>query len=340
LPGSINAITGGTIYDRRLIGELRRLGWHIDLVELAPDFPQPSAASLADATGRLLHCTDLVMIDGLAFGAMPDIAARLSERVRLVDLLHHPLCLENGLDPATAERLERSEAAALRHADHVIVTSPTTREEVATRFGYPAGRITVALPGIDKPAIAEGGTPMTLVNVGSFIPRKDHPTLIRALARIKDLPWRMIMAGSRDRDPGYTDEVSALIEENGLEDRVELAGELDDGRLAEVLHHSDLMVSASRYEGYGMALAEGLAAGLPVIAVRGGAVEETVPDDAGVFVEPGDDSGLAGALESMIEDKALWRAKREGALRARAALPSWRDTAHTVQTTLEGLING
>ena len=77
------------------------------------------------------------MLDGLAFGALPDVAAELASRNPLLALVHHPLALEWGLSADQADVLRRSEQAALAAAREVVVTSPATAKLVAADYGVP-----------------------------------------------------------------------------------------------------------------------------------------------------------------------------------------------------------
>src|SRR5439155_3040228 len=85
VPGDLETRTGGYIYDRRLIAELRRLGWSVEPLAWSARFPFPAAADLAAAAGSLAALVDhsLVLIDGLAYGAMSAVAAAEAARLDL-----------------------------------------------------------------------------------------------------------------------------------------------------------------------------------------------------------------------------------------------------------------
>ena len=115
----------------------------------------------------------------------------------------------------------------------------------------------------------------------------------------------------------------AAIRDQGLAERVNLPGAVDDAALAERYHRSDLFVLASRHEGYGMAFAEALAHGLPIVASGGGAVRDTVPPAAGMVVPPGDAAALTAALAAVMSDRRLRGRLRAGARAAGRSLSDW-----------------
>ena len=139
-PGDLDTRTGGYLYDRRLALELEARGWAVRRLSLPATFPFPAPADLEVARDRLasLPSGSTALVDGLALGAMPDLAAAEAGRLDLVALVHHPLCLETGLDRERAAALERSERAALAAARAIIVTSPRTRDTLGSLFGVPA----------------------------------------------------------------------------------------------------------------------------------------------------------------------------------------------------------
>ena len=158
------------------------------------------------------------MLDGLALGVLPDVAAELASRHPLVALVHHPLALEWGLTAERADFLRRSEQAALAEVREVVVTSPATAKLVASDYGVPAERITVARPGNDpvpRSAAKPNDVPH-LLSVGAVVPRKGFDVLVAALATLADLPWRLTIAGDLTRDPNEAANSSTSISQHGL----------------------------------------------------------------------------------------------------------------------------
>jgi glycosyltransferase involved in cell wall biosynthesis len=331
VPGSLTQVTGGYRYDRRMAAGLQALGWEVEVHELQGSFPTPAAAALEQAAAALASIpTDTTaLIDGLALGAMPRQAAREAERLRVVALVHHPLCAETGLPPELAARLEASEAEALRAARLVVVTSRRTACAVETMFGVPRGAVVVIEPGIDLAPLApgSGGGTFELLCVANVIPRKGHEVLIAALGSIADKRWRLTCAGSLQRDPALAKQLRDRIRASGLEDRVSLVGELDEAEVARLYQRADAFVLPSLYEGYGMAVAEAIACGLPVVSTPVGAAPDLVGKTAGLLVPAGDPAALAAALASLMDDPALLRRLRAGAVAARAQLRTWEQAA-------------
>ncbi|MDZ7779600.1 MAG: glycosyltransferase family 4 protein [Gemmatimonadota bacterium] len=328
VPGSLDQRTGGYVYDARMIRGLRDRGRSVRVHELEGAFPEADGTarrSLAD-TLESVPSESVVIVDGLAGGGLPEVLATHRERLRTVALVHHPLADETGLPASAAARLQDSERSALAACRGVVVTSSFTARRLE-EYEVPPDRIRVAVPGTEPGATASGpgaGKPAQLVCVASITPRKGHRTLVDALARIRDLEWSCVLAGSGRLAPDHARRVRDHVEDNGLAGRVSFVGELGPEALDELYRRSTLFVLASHYEGYGMALTEALARGLPVVSTTGGAIPFTVPEDAGVLVPPGDASALGRALRSVLaEDGEMLRRLKAGAIRAAGTLPDW-----------------
>ncbi|MBB4002756.1 glycosyltransferase family 4 protein [Aurantimonas endophytica] len=338
IPGDIETRSGGYGYDRRMLTELGGLGWNVTHLALPGSFPAPTESDLAATEAAFAAIPDrtTVLIDGLAFGTMPDIARAEAGRLRLVALVHHPLALEAGLSADQRDRLERSERSALGFAKAVVVTSPATASELVANWGVPAERLTVVLPGTDAAprATSSDGAPVILA-IGTLIPRKDHATLVAALARLAHRDWRCRIVGGMDADPATTAALRDQIAASGLADRIELAGALPD--VAPEYQRADIFALASRYEGYGMVFAEAMANGLPIVACRAGAVGDVVPEAAGILVPPGDVTAFADALGRLLVDADLRTTMAAASHAAGQKLPSWRQSAATLSAALEGV---
>ncbi|MFO1037374.1 MAG: glycosyltransferase family 4 protein [Geminicoccaceae bacterium] len=334
-PGQLTTRTGGYVYDHAAFAALAERGWEVHELSLPEGLAFEDGAvaiATADALDGLPSGTTVV-IDGLAFAGMAAIAAARRHRLDIVALVHHPLCLETGMTPMRASVLRKEEKAALAEARGVIATSEMTARALAAEFGVRPERLTVAMPGAERGPVGGGSGAGSLLCVGTLIPRKGHLVLLEALAGLKELDWLLVCAGAA-RDRSLTHRLEAFIEDQGLDDRVHLLGEIEPEALAAAYERADAFVSASWYEGYGMAVADALGRGLPVIATAGGAVADTVPPDAGILVRPGDVAGLRAALRRYLTDASLRGALRAGALRVREKLPRWSDTAAAIEQAL------
>ncbi|MFI5179439.1 MAG: glycosyltransferase family 4 protein [Vicinamibacterales bacterium] len=363
VPGDLEARTGGYGYDRRIILGLRDLGWTVEVRRLDDSFPLPTPAARAHAGEVLaaLPSGSTVLVDGLALGALAAEAERESARLRIVALVHHPLAAETGLDASVARALENSERRALAAARSIVVTSAATASRLAG-YGVGANRIAVVEPGTDPAPLARGSASgdrpavdssrpsalshqlsaishqpfeVSLLCVATLTPRKGHELLVSALAALPHRMWRLTCAGSLDRDPATVARVRAQVEAAGLAERVSFTGDLDAAALAVVYERTDLFVLPTFHEGYGMAVAEALARGLPVVSTATGAIADLVGPDAGIVVAPGDLPAFTDALARAIGDAELRAHFAAGARRVRSRLSTWGDAAALMASALE-----
>jgi glycosyltransferase involved in cell wall biosynthesis len=333
IPGDLQTASGGYGYDRAVLAQAPALGVDMRPLALPGGFPSPDGAEIAASVAALraaLTPGDVALIDGLAYGALPE-AAISAIGAPIVALCHHPLCLETGLSEESATRLFASEKTALALARRIIVTSAATAADVRRLFTIPAEKIAIAPPGTAPGLRApRRGDPPMILALGSLIARKGYDVLLEALSGLGDLPWLLRIGGSPRAAPEIAAQLHARAGRADLAGRVEFLGEVSGAGVGQLLQGADLFVSASFYEGYGMALAEALSFGLPIVAARGGAVESTLPEDAALKVEPGDVAGLRAALRAALSDGAETAKRADAAWRAGQTLPDWPDTARIV----------
>jgi glycosyltransferase involved in cell wall biosynthesis len=334
VPGALDARTGGTRYDVRLAEALGEAGHDCALVPVDGAFPEPdSVAREALAQAFATSPADrLAVVDGLFLATL----AGLDPLPPFVALMHHPADRESGLDPATAGRLRDRETKALSRAARIVATSGHTAALLARDYAVVRDRLGVVPPGVSvtvgpaarrpRPAL-----PLRILVVASVTARKGYDVLLDAIGRLHDAgatpEFRVDCYGSLDRDPALAANLRKTIDARGLAAIVHLHGEVDETELARAYGSADLFVHAAHYEGYGMAVADAFAAGLPVVAAAGGAVADLVPHGAGLLVPPGDAAALADALAHVAGDTLLRVSLAEGARRSGAALPDWSAAA-------------
>ena len=338
IPGDIETVTGGYIYERRVLDGLRAQGREVAHLRLGAGFPAPTPQEMSDAVAQMAAVAREVplIVDGLVFGAI-ETAGLDSVRAPMVAMIHHPLALEAGLTEDRRRRLHARERDNLVRAAHVVVNSPHTAATLVRDYNVARAKISVALPGVDRPAGPPAPqTPPLILSVGIRHPRKGHDVLLKALARIADLDWNAVIVGS-DYHADHAAELDALRNALGLDARVRFAGLVPAEELARLYRAASVFALASRYEGYGMAFAEALVHGLPVVACRAGAVPETVPETAGLLVTPDDPAAFAEALRAVLEDAGRLRSLARGAADGGAALPRWSDTVAVMSGALDRL---
>lgn len=207
---------------------------------------------------------------------------------------------------------------------------------------YTARRVEAALPGV-KTAIVNNGADYErfagiehvggggVLAVGAVKARKGTLELVRAMANVPDA--RCTVVGSLTLEPDYAAQVSAEIDRLGLRDRVTLTGRVSDTELMRHYAEADVFALPSlnvgwKFEGYGLALLEASAAGLPVIGTTDCGAEDAVDDGVTGLLVPQTDlaSGLAAAITRLLDDRDL--AARLGAAgRDRARSQTWYSVA-------------
>jgi glycosyltransferase involved in cell wall biosynthesis len=341
IPGDLNTLTGGFIYDKRVIEALQNGIMPVLPLMWQANFLHPTERDRAYVAASLATLPDdsVVLVDGLAFGTLPTLMIAETRRLRLIALVHHPLGYETGLPPDIQRQLIASERQAFPAARHVITTSAMTAQSLIDDFGIHRNLLTIAPPGGDppvaRPQLRPLDAPPLLLSVGAVIPRKGHDLLVQALGEIGDLSWTCIIAGSLDRDPQAAARLRVQLAASNVSARISLAGEIED--VQSLYAQADIFVLASHYEGYGMAFAEALGYGLPIIGTTGGAIPEVVSANTGLLITPGSVSELAAALREILTNAALRQALAAGARKAALAHPSWYETARVIAGVVNGL---
>lgn len=322
-------VTGASFYHRRILASWRQMGGTTEVVAL----DRQASPSLADQLEG-----SAIIVEGAAFELAANVIPALQARGAAA-LIHHPTALESGTSEARRAALKSLETTLLPGFRRVIAASTPIADRLVAEFGVIRDRVRVVVPGTDRaPRRAIDGTrpdgsPCELLSLGTLTYRKGHDVLLRALATLFDLDWHLTLAGE-PRDADYAASLISLIGKCGIQDRVTLQGALEGEPLEAAWHRAEIFALATRFEGYGMAIAEALARGLPVAITAGGAADALVPAAAGVVAPVDDVSQLGKALRRLVFSPELRATMAEAAWRQGQTLPGWADQARALQEAL------
>ena len=227
---------------------------------------------------------------------------------------------------------------AVRHTDHIIAVTESTRRDIVRLLGVPEQMITVIyeaprrffqrLPDTDLRARLQkrfGLRRDFVLFVGTVEPRKNVPALLSAYQQLLHHyhpEVDLVLAGAFG---WLTDEVHGLMNRLGLTDRVRFLGRVSDEELAWLYNTAQMLVWPSLYEGFGLPPLEAMACGAPVVVSNTSSLPEVV-GDAALLVDPTNVDELTVAIWRLLSDQAL-RQELIGKGFKRAACFSWERAA-------------
>jgi len=353
LYGGLDLVSGGFLYDRRLVDYLRRRGDEVEIVSLPwRSYPLGLLDNVSPALRRRLASlkADVVLQDELAHPSLWWLNRHFRARARtpVVAIVHHLRCSE--ARPAWQNRLYRLvERRYLASVDGFIFNSQTTKETVENliSMGKPS---VVALPGANRFSSRVGREelaarfrepgPLRLLFLGNIIPRKGLHTLLEALAILPRGDWQLTVVGSLEADPAYVKQIKGHINRAGLDAWVEFTGILDDEKLAARLASHHVMAVPSSYEGFGIVYLEGMSFGLPALATAAGGAREIITHGRdGFLTPPGDVGALASCIRALLADRTLLLAMSRAAQARFAVHPTWEEAGAAVHRFLRSLVS-
>lgn len=335
--GSLDTLSGGYLYDRKLVDYLRSQGETVEIISLPW---RNYAAHLTDNSWfRLPKGFDILIQDELNHPSLI-LANRNQHPYPVISLVHHLRCSE--LRPNWQNIFYRwIEKTYLRSVDGFIFNSITTRNVVQELVGRGKPHV-LAYPPTDRfgapiseQAILERAVvkPLHILFLGNVIERKGLHTLIDAV-RHHPSAFRVEVVGSLTVEPRYTKRIQEFISANNFSSFF-LRGPLDQEALIEKLRHSHVLVVPSSYEGYGIVYLEGMAFGLPAIGTTAGAAGEIIENGkTGYLIEPNNSDLLFRHLITLAEDRGLLSRLSINARKRYLGQPVWQKTAETLHKFL------
>jgi len=341
--GSLGTLSGGYLYDRKLVEYLRAQGDTVEIISLPW---RNYAAHLTDNLRiRLPPGLDLLIQDELNHPSLISANSR-PRQYPIISLVHHLRCSEQR--PAWQNWLYRLvEMRYLNSVDGFIFNSQTTKRVVNRLVGGSKPEI-VAYPPTDRFGAglteaeiivrAKEQGPLRILFLGNVIYRKGLHTLLEAI-RLKTFDVRLDVIGGLTAEPRYAKEMQHISEVSGLKSKVFFHGPLDDEPLIDELEFAHVLVVPSSYEGFGIVYLEGMAFGLPAIGTTAGAAPEIISDGETGYLVPADDpKTLAERLFALANDRALLVRLSVNALARYRQQPTWDKTASRIWKFLHGFL--
>jgi len=347
--GSLDTLSGGYLYDRKLVENLRGQGDTVEIISLPW---RNYAAHLTDNFHfRLPPDLDLLIQDELNHPSLLSANTRprppAPERgYPVISLVHHLRCSEQR--PAWQNWLYRLiEKRYLNSVDGFIFNSHTTKRVVNSLLESSKPDI-VAYPPTDRfgkgikeaevIACAHETGPLRILFLGNVIHRKGLHRLLEAV-RHKTLDVRLDVVGSLMSEPKYAQEMQKWPEFSDLKSKLFFHGPLDNEELIEQLKSAHVLVVPSSYEGFGIVYLEGMAFGLPAIGTTAGAASEIITDgETGFLVPPDDPDTLVERLTMLANDRNFLACMSVNALKRYRQQPPWDETADQIRIFLVSMI--
>ena len=336
--GSLDTLSGGYLYDRKLVEYLRAQGDTVEIISLRW---RNYVAHLGDnLTFHLPQGLDILIQDELNHPSL--VGANLGNHpCPVISLVHHLRCSEQraGWQNAFYRTVEKR---YLNSVDGFIFNSKTTRGVVNGLIGNgkpsvvaypPTDRFGQGMTGQAAVERAKNG-PLRILFLGNVISRKGLHTLLEAVQR-QDIDVRLDIVGSLSADPLYAAEMQQKASVLGLSSSVIFHGPRDNGELADQLRAAHVLAVPSSYEGFGIVYLEGMAFGLPAIGTTAGAAGEIIIDrETGYLIRPDDAETLAARLLCLASDRDLLVRMSLNALKRYQQQPTWEQTAGEIREFL------
>ena len=341
--GSLDTLSGGYLYDRKLVEYLRNQG---DMVEIISLPWRNYFAHLTDNfTIRLPPDLDLLIQDELNHPSLLS-ANRRPHPYPIVCLVHHLRYSEQR--PAWQNWFYRIvEKWYLESVDGFIFNSQTSKR-VVNRLVESSKPEIVACPPTDR--FGEGITeveieararepgPLRILFLGNVIHRKGLHTLLKAIS-YQPSAFSLDVVGGLTAEPKYAEEMQQKSKVSNLKSQILFHGPLDHEPLIEKLKSAHVLVVPSSYEGFGIVYLEGMAFGLPAIGTTAGAASEIISEgETGYLVPPDDPGFLAERLSALANDRALLTHLSLNALKRYRQQPAFQETAANIRAFLQSFL--
>jgi len=352
---SLNRLSGGYLYDRKLVTYLRERGDSVEIISLPW---RNYIRHLNDNFSFNLrhHLTslqaDVLLQDELNHPSFFILNRRVRKQIDYpIISIVHLLRSKEGHSTWQNYFYRRVERLYLSGVDGFIFNSVTTRQAVERLLMDAKVRMRpslVAYPGGNRfhPEISVAeimrraqSDSFQLLFLGNVIRRKGLHIVLKALKQLPSDQWKLTVIGNTHVEPSYARAINRQITKAGLAKNVNFVGIVPDDEIVNYMKTSHLLVLPSSYEGYGIVYPESMGFGLPVIGTTDGAAREIISHNCeGFLISPGNVIALTSYLTELAQNRQHLLEMSLAAYNRYQSLPTWEECTKNIRTFLIELI--
>lgn len=346
--GDISSVSGGYLYDRKLLEYLQNQDEEIELISLKNrgylkalfNFRIP-----AELRGRQF---DVLIQDELIHPSMLWVNRKLKSvfGCQVVSLVH----LFNSYRPVPLYQryfFRLVEKQYLKHIDALILNSQSTLGQAQQLIRKRLPPYIVAPPCGDNfgdPATSrseKSPDTLKLLYVGNIIRQKGLHVLLQGFEKLKLPGLSLTVVGRAELEPDYALEQQAFVKNHDLSGKVSFLGVLGADALADVYREHDVFIMPSVNEAYGIVYLEAMQFGLPVIGTNTGGGREVIQEEHnGYLIAPEDTTRLAEIIQHLASHPEHLRNLSANARHSYLVHPKWQDSCQKIHIFLQDLVNG
>ncbi len=349
--GDINTISGGYLYDRKLVEIFRQQGDEVSIISLkktsyikalcSNSIPRELEKFGAYAGQKL----DILIQDELVYPSFWKINRKLKQLLKcpIVSLVH---LLSSAIPNNYCKKImcQVVEKRYLKSIDGLILNSEETLKQANKLLSNKLPPNLIAVPCGNNFKKTETASKdylkkqLKILFVGNITQQKGLHVLIKAMYKLKNMNISLSVVGREDLDLNYIKNIKTYIKINELGNQIVFYGSLTDENLQQKYLEHDVFVLPSVNEAYGIVFLEAMQFCMPVIGCKLGGAKEIINEgDNGYLIDPDDSDKLAELIILLNNDRQLLSQISESARQKYLHHPTWNESISKIRKFLQEL---
>ncbi|MBN4075812.1 MAG: hypothetical protein COA71_02250 [SAR86 cluster bacterium] len=344
--GDINTISGGYLYDRKLVEFLRQNGDEVSIISIKKTSYFKALISNSIPAELKQLKLDVLIQDELVHPSFWRINYQLKKLLEcpIVSLVH---LFSSAMPVSPFKRIffRFIEKRYLKSIDALILNSKETFYQAGLILQGKVPPNIIALPcgnnftEIEETKIVSSSDGLKILFVGNISLQKGLHVLIKAMYKLNNKNISLSVIGREDLEPRYIETIKKYIKINGFENQINFLGVLREEALKEKYLEHDIFILPSMNEAYGIVFLEAMQFSLPIIGCNVGGAKEIIEEKInGYLIDPDDSIRLAELINAMNSDRELLRQMSESARQKYLQHPTWNESISKIRLFLQKIV--